>query len=111
MILNENQGEGKVYLQAGILEFSLKGTICKLIAYFEKENDGQNLFIPFQDETSGNATYGAGRYLEGKIVNGKVLLDFNKAYHPFCLYNFSYVCPLPPPENKLPVAVEAGEKL
>ena len=111
VILPENKGDGKVYLQAGVLNFKLKETACRLTAFFEKENDGQNLFIPFQDATTGTTTYGAGRYLEAKIVNDKVLLDFNKAYHPFCLFNYSFVCPLPPAENKLPVAVEAGEKL
>lgn len=111
VVLPENQGDGKMYLHAGALDFKLNGSSFKLTAYFERENNGQNLFIPFQDATTGTSTYGAGRYLEGRIVNEKVLLDFNKAYHPFCLFNYSFICPLPPAENKLGVSIEAGERL
>ena len=70
-----------------------------------------HLFLPFQDETSGRETYGAGRYLEVPVLeDGQLLLDFNYAYHPFCAYNPGYSCPIPPFENRLPVAIRAGER-
>jgi len=71
------------------------------------------LFIPFTDNTSGNESYGGGRYLDYKISdikNNKLLLDFNKAYNPYCAYTTGYNCPIPPAENDLKVAIKAGEK-
>lgn len=79
--------------------------------------DGQvTLFVPFRDKTTGQQTYGAGRYLEFHVEGDPgtvetVTADFNLAYHPFCAYNEAFACPLPPRENWLEVAVEAGEKL
>ena len=72
------------------------------------------LFIPFKDETNGRETYGGGRYLDirmGAIKSGKVSLDFNKAYNPYCAFASAggYSCPVPPRENHLKVAVKAGE--
>jgi uncharacterized protein len=64
--------------------------------------------------TSAKTTYGAGRYLELEttdIVEGRVVLDFNKLYNPYCAYSPGYNCPVPPRENRLPVAIEAGEKI
>ena len=73
------------------------------------------LFLPFTDLTSGKETYASGRYLDLKtdeIKNGKVTLDFNKAYNPYCAYvSGVYNCPIPPKENTLGVEVKAGEKL
>ncbi|MBC8155025.1 MAG: DUF1684 domain-containing protein [Bacteroidetes bacterium] len=71
------------------------------------------LFLPFKDATTGTATYGGGRYLDlrlGEIRDGKLMLDFNKAYNPYCAYADGYSCPIPPKANELPVPVEAGEK-
>lgn len=71
------------------------------------------LFLPFKDATSGRATYGGGRYLDlrtGDIQNGQLVLDFNKAYNPYCAYSDGYHCPIPPRVNWLSAAVEAGEK-
>src|SRR5690606_19820929 len=76
-----------------------------------RDPEGGDLFLPFQDETSGNETYGAGRYLDvTALEDGRVLLDFNYAYHPFCAYNPSYSCPMPPVENRLPAPIRAGER-
>jgi uncharacterized protein (DUF1684 family) len=78
------------------------------------------LFLPFRDATSGQATYGAGRYLLDTIKGadhggdwreGTLILDFNMAFHPSCAYDPRWSCPLAPPENRLAVAVEAGERL
>jgi uncharacterized protein (DUF1684 family) len=72
------------------------------------------LFIPMKDQTSGKETYGAGRYLDASIKDikdGKIALDFNKLYNPYCAFSEGYSCPIPPKENHLPVRIEAGEKL
>lgn len=71
------------------------------------------LFLPFKDATSGQETYGGGRYIDLRIAdvrNNELLLDFNKAYNPYCAYHEGYPCPIPPEANELPVAVEVGEK-
>lgn len=72
------------------------------------------LFLPFTDLTSGEETYTAGRYLDLRmkdIVNGQVLIDFNKAYNPYCAYvSGKYNCPIPPRENRLAVGIRAGER-
>jgi hypothetical protein len=70
------------------------------------------LFLAFADATSAVETYGAGRYLDVEAVRGanSILLDFNKAYNPYCAYNDSYSCPFPPRENLLEVAIKSGEK-
>lgn len=70
------------------------------------------LFAPFTDETNGNATYDGGRYLDiSAKTQGKITIDFNFAYNPYCVYNYNYTCPIPPRENRLRVAIEAGEKM
>ena len=68
--------------------------------------------MPFLDETSGTVTYGAGRYLDlDPEEDGTYVLDFNLAYHPSCVYDARFSCPLTPAENRLPVRIEAGERL
>lgn len=74
------------------------------------------VFIPFKDQTNGQETYGAGRYLdiawtENTQQQQEITLDFNMAYHPLCLFAEGYACPLPPAENHLKIAVRAGECL
>jgi uncharacterized protein (DUF1684 family) len=73
-----------------------------------------HLFIPFTDGTTYTETYGGGRYIDlsvNDIKNGKIELDFNKCYNPYCAYAGGFNCPIPPVENRLPVAIKAGEKL
>jgi uncharacterized protein (DUF1684 family) len=78
----------------------------------EGERTITRLFVPFGDLTSGSETYGGGRYLELERTSTTLYdLDFNRAYHPFCVFNIAYVCPVPPPENRLNVAIRAGERL
>ncbi|MBO0950247.1 DUF1684 domain-containing protein [Fibrella forsythiae] len=70
------------------------------------------LFLPFTDATSGKETYGGGRYLDlrtGQIQNGRLVLDFNKAYNPYCAYKSGYACPIPPAANRLVIPIKAGE--
>lgn len=98
--------------RAGILRFPLDGADRTLTAYrFEASDDGA-VFVPFLDSTSGSETYGAGRYLDLEPEDdGTYTLDFNLAYHPSCVYDPRYSCPLTPAENRLPVRIEAGERL
>ena len=94
----------------GVLVFSLGGETYRLEPVLEKGED--RLFVIFADETTGKETYGAGRYLYADPAgpDGKVILDFNRAYNPPCAYTRFATCPLPPPQNRLPIRVEAGEK-
>ena len=72
--------------------------------------DSKGLFIMFKDRTSGRETYGAGRFLEAEMPkDGKVVLDFNKAYNPYCAINPYSSCPIPPKQNALAMRIEAGE--
>lgn len=98
--------------RAGILRFELAGVPSQLTAYTFDGGDGESLFVPFLDATSGTETYGAGRYLDLEPEDdGTYSLDFNLAYHPSCVYDAVYSCPLTPAENRLPFRVEAGERL
>jgi uncharacterized protein (DUF1684 family) len=100
---------------AGDLVFDKDGAEHRLTA-FVSERDGYSvLFVPFRDGTSGIETYGAGRYVEAPLddeaTDEPVELDFNYAYNPSCVFSPAYDCPFPPPQNKLLVAVRAGERL
>jgi len=94
----------------GVAVFQLHGKEYRVRPVFETP-DAKELFYIFKDETSGKETYGAGRFLYSDLPqNGKVVVDFNKAYNPPCAFTPYATCPLPPAENKLPVRIEAGEK-
>ena len=98
--------------RAGVLRFELDGVPRQLTAYTFDGGDGQSLFVPFLDQTSGTETYGAGRYLDLEPeTDGTYALDFNLAYHPSCVYDAKFSCPLTPAENRLPLRIEAGERL
>jgi uncharacterized protein (DUF1684 family) len=106
----------KVY---GVLHFQLKGKSLTLHLYqsqslLQNEEYRNYLFLPFTDLTTGKECYESGRYIDLKtedIKNGQVLIDFNKAYNPYCAYvSGIYNCPIPPRENQLPIAIRAGEK-
>jgi uncharacterized protein (DUF1684 family) len=99
-------------VKVGSLKFTLGGVTYALSAFAEDAGDVQRLWVPFRDLTSGTSTYGGGRYLDlERTPTGLYDLDFNLAYQPNCVYDSSWVCPYPPAENRLPVAVEAGERL
>ena len=98
--------------RAGVLTFELAGAELHLTAYRFAGTDDANLFVPFLDATSGTESYGAGRYLDVDLDDdGTVTLDFNMAYHPSCVYDPKLSCPITPPENRLSIRVEAGERL
>ena len=102
------------YIRWGEFRFEIDGKKCKLQAYKDSPDDTR-LFVPFRDRTNGEETYGAGRYIDlheeaDKTPDGKWILDFNKAYNPWCAYNSNYACPFVPPENWLDIPIYAGEK-
>lgn len=113
--IQTSTGHERVYVTIGRLDFTLGGKPLTLFAYQENEAEARarnGLFVPFIDLTSGRETYGGGRYLEMEAPAGdSVVLDFNMAYNPYCAYNYNFSCPIPPPENHLDLAIEAGEKL
>jgi uncharacterized protein (DUF1684 family) len=79
----------------------------------ESKDHADHFFIPFKDATTGKSTYEAGRYLDftkADIKDGKLTIDFNKAYNPYCAFTDGYNCPVPPRENTLGMKVKAGEK-
>jgi uncharacterized protein len=94
----------------GALVFTIDGKEYRLDPLIEEGSD--EYFIIFKDETSKDSTYEAGRYLYAKKAgaDGKVIVDFNKAYNPPCVFTPFATCPLPPPQNRLPIRIEAGEK-
>ncbi len=104
------------YVKYGEVEFILKGKNIKVNIYqslrlrkTEKYKD--YLFLPFRDLTSGKTSYGGGRYVDLKIPEGDtMIIDFNKAYNPYCAYNHKYSCVIPPPENFIKVKIKAGVK-
>lgn len=103
-------GEVEEYEAYGNLTFEIEGIKCALKIFKTPEG---NLFLPFKDLTSNKETYGAGRYLDfgiDDVNDNQLTIDFNKAYQPFCAYNHTFTCPVPPAENFLNVAVKAGER-
>ena len=94
----------------GYARFSLEGKEMRIEPVIEQPGDDE-LFIIFRDLTAGHETYGAGRFLYAPMPEGgKIVLDFNKAYNPPCAFTPFATCPLPPPQNVLPIRIEAGEK-
>lgn len=105
-----SSGETAMYEEWAHTAFDVDGASATLTIYRHPATD--SLFLPFRDATSGHETYGAGRYLEvHELEDGHLLLDFNYAYNPYCAYNEGYSCPIPPPENRLSVAIRAGERM
>ena len=101
------------YCEWGEFAVEIDGEPVTIQAY-KSDPDDERLWVPFRDETSGEETYGAGRYIDlepdSHRTNGEWILDFNEAYNPTCAYSDRYECPLPPTENWLDVRIEAGEK-
>lgn len=107
-----SDGKTRKAERAGVFRFPLGGADRTLTAYIFEGDDLSNVFVPFLDATSGTETYGAGRYLDiEREDDGTYSLDFNLAYHPSCVYDMRFSCPLTPAENRLPVPVRAGERL
>ena len=111
--LPTSTGQRRKMRKIGTLEFTLKGQPLTLSAFVDATtNDVRRLFVPFGDLTNGTETYAGGRYLDlDRTATGIYDLDFNRAYHPFCVFNAEYDCPYPPRENRLPILIRAGERL
>lgn len=105
-----------LYVKYAEVHFELDGQKLKLDVFQNVEMSRiplykNSLFLPFTDLTSGNTTYGGGRYLDLTIPETEVMyIDFNMAYNPYCAYNYKYSCPIPPPQNDLNVEIKAGVK-
>lgn len=114
-----SSGETLSFTPVGRVEVQLPDGPRTLDVYWMTGYAG-GLFLPFRDATNGTSTYGAGRYLldtakgadlGGDIAQGRLILDFNFAFHPSCAFDPRWSCPLAPPENRLDVHIEAGERL
>lgn len=114
-----HNGKKKKYIKYALLSFKLKGRTYQLAAYqslslLQDPKYQHYLFVPFNDATNYETSYAGGRYIDlssSDIKNGQVVLDFNKAYNPYCAYAEGYSCPLPPTENRLECKIEAGEQI
>ena len=103
------------YTRVARVHFTVQG-LEHALSLFWIEGYGGGLFLPFRDQSNGQASYGGGRYLydtikgaDLNVVSDEFILDFNFAYNPSCAYNPQWVCPLSPPENRLPIVIDAGE--
>jgi uncharacterized protein len=110
-----SRAEGARFARFGDARFELAGRASRLALYW-LEGYGGGVFLSFADATSGDETYGAGRYLLDTVKGadlgtqeGRLVLDFNFAFNPSCAYDSRWACPLAPAENRLPFAVRAGE--
>ncbi len=112
-------GTSKKFIRYAKIKFwlgktELQLTLYKSITLAANPAYKELLFLPFTDKTNQKSTYGGGRYIDlsmGDIKNGELVIDFNKAYNPYCAYNDGYRCPVPPEENDLPIEISVGEKL
>lgn len=109
-----SKGQEGDFIRWGEFRFKV-GNKAQTIQVYKSDPAEERLFILFRDATSGKETYGAGRYLDlepnrDQTAEGKWILDFNKAYNPWCVYSENYTCPLIPLENCLEAPIYAGEK-
>jgi uncharacterized protein (DUF1684 family) len=110
LIIRYTDSTSEKYERYGYANFTVNGQAQKLLL-LKNENV---ISVLFRDETSGKETYGGGRYMDypvSKIKNNTLILDFNNAYSPYCAYQPTYACPVPPLENTLPIAIWAGEQI
>lgn len=106
--MQTSTGDVQDYVRFGRFSFTVDGQAAQLTVY----GTGHEFFLPFADSLVGTETYPAGRYLEPQALGGgRFLVDFNYAYNPYCAYNERWSCPIPPAENRLKVAIRAGEKI
>ena len=118
-IMKTSGSKDKKFFRYGRVSFQVNGTDLSLVVYqneqLMQDTAFENyLFLPFTDLTNGEESYGGGRYLDleiSKLKNNSILIDFNKAYNPYCAYASGYNCPVPPRENNLSIAIRAGEKV
>lgn len=112
-MIQNSDGSSSPYVRFAYAKFKLKGQELKLLVLKPAGFGAMpNTYLTaFSDQTSGVTTYGGGRYLDLEIgKSDNIQIDFNLAYNPYCAYVKDYSCPLPPAENMLPIAIEAGEQ-
>lgn len=103
-------GKPKQFIRAGRIHFEVDGQPVTLTVFRDVERG--RYFLPFRDKTAGKETYPVGRYLDPQMrPDGKLLVDFNYAYNPYCAYSDGWTCPVPPFENMINVRIEAGEMI
>jgi uncharacterized protein (DUF1684 family) len=106
--MQTSTGDIQVYFRHSRIHFKVDDQDAELTIY----EGPHGFFLPFVDSSAGKETYPAGRYIEPEILPGdRFLVDFNVAYNPYCAYSEHWSCPLTPFENRLKVAIRAGEKL
>lgn len=112
VIIESSDGSSSTYTKFAFANFKIHGVESQLLILRPYGfGDMKNYFVAFADNTSGVSSYGGGRYLDLDIGNSdNIMIDFNLAYNPYCAYAPQYSCPLPPVENILNIAIEAGEK-
>jgi uncharacterized protein len=109
--LRTNRDGQAVMRYLGDLSFTLEGKRLTLGVYHAGEGVGTSVFVPFRDRTSGEDSYGPGRYLTLELNEADEYdVDFNRAFNPYCAYTDDYECGFPPAENDLSVPIRAGEK-
>jgi uncharacterized protein len=107
--MQTSTGDTRWYQRWGKVKFRVEDQDAELTLFLSPGDD--RFFVPFMDTTSGTETYSAGRYIESEqLADGSIKIDFNEAYSPYCAYSPRWSCPIPPAENRLKVAVRAGEK-
>ena len=111
--LPQTDGKTERMRKVGALRFTVNAVKYTLTAFSGVDDPTmERLFVPFGDLTNGSETYQGGRFLNlDRTATGLYDLDFNQSYHPYCVYNPEWICPVPPRENRLPVAIPAGERL
>jgi uncharacterized protein (DUF1684 family) len=111
VIMTTSKGTRQLFNRIGHFDLIIGGQPVRLFAFQSAEREDPSIFIPFRDETSGTESYGAARYIDLEVEhNDLYAVDFNLAYNPYCAYSDDFVCPLPPRENWLKMAIRAGEK-
>jgi len=111
VIMATSKGTRQLFNKVGHFDITIDGKPVGIQAYQSAEREDPSIFVPFRDATSGNESYGAARYVDLEVEHDdNYVLDFNYAYNPYCAYSDDYVCPFPPKENWLGVAIRAGEK-
>ena len=118
-LINTHSGKQKPFKEYGTITFKIKDTtqtlhIYQMVDMMSGKPNNDELFIPFNDRTNYEGTYAGGRYIDlsiKDIVNGQLLIDFNKCYNPYCAFSDGYSCPIPPDENHLHMSITAGEKM
>jgi len=118
-MIETHSGKKKPFREYGTVTFAIHDTTMTLHVYqsvdlVKVDGHQDDLFVPFNDMTNYDATFGGGRYLDlsiKDIKNDMLLLDFNKCYNPYCAYADGFSCPIPPVENRLHIEIPAGERM